>query len=511
MIIILLLGFDPFLQAIIYYNGELDVDLNNNNLTNIAKADSLDIGTWRFNSQETVKIDSFNATFNTASTFPDFGLSAAVYEGFSVSSALAIQRGADYGCPSGNCTWPIYTSLAVCSACSDLTTYINKSSGFGDGDEALLTDGNSPTFEDNYTRYDIAFATNLHIMNVNGFCDYPCIDNELMTAKPTSDPRQTITFQNLTTMLLAVGIMEADNAYNQNRSAWEDTPITATECALYLCAKVYSSKVQDNLLYEDYPGSWAIREPNSWQPATEQKMSMGLNITAIQEFVTSLNNSLYWGDYESVAIRMTDLQIVIPDNAQMTSGSQGSPLPSNVSRTFNVSQASIASTIDFLLGMWPSDNTSQPDGEGQFNIYLSPDDQYVFTAPIMQALYESPEPMWQFENVANSTSNYIRGLGVQPQVGSAQIWVTHVHVRWGFVALPAFVFIAGCVFTLFSIIETRRLAMPAWKENAMPVLTYGLDGKMRALMRGAGAKGEHKARKTMVRLVDEGDGLELKP
>jgi hypothetical protein len=227
------------------------------------------------------------------------------------------------------------------------------------------------------------------------------------------------------------------------------------------------------------------------------------------EIVNSFNGSLYWDIDAELGISMTDLQIVIPDNARIVAGWQVRPLPSDVSRSFNVSQAASTSTIQFLLGMWPV-NSSDQSSSSQSNIYFTPDNQSVPTLPIMEALYRASDPALEFEGVANSTSNYIRGLGDKPQTGTSQVWVTHIHVRWGFVVLLVLVFVTSCIFTSLSILETRKLRLPAWKENTMPVLTYGLDGKTRAWMRSAGVRGEHRAKKTVVGLVDERDGLELK-
>jgi hypothetical protein len=524
VIIVLLLGFDPFLQALIYYVGQLDDDPTSNAITRIARADNLRIGTLSSNSMElvTIKTSSSNATFNTATAFPDFGLSAAVNYGFSQSSNIT-QQNASHDCPSANCTWPIYTSLAVCSACADITNHITRSTGVGDGNEALLSDGNSPTSQGNYTRFDIPFASNLHIMGYDGFCGHPCMDTELMTAKPTADPRQTLTFQNLSTMLLSVGIMQADSSFAENKTRWKDTPIKATECALYLCAKAYQSSVQNNILSETDLGSWANKELNSWRPVADQHIVPGTDKGSVAEVLDPFNGSLYWGDHEDLSISMTDLQIVIPANATIPAplGGVGS---SNLTRSFNVSQASISSTIQFLLSMWPTYNSTGSSSLGrlpynasaenpsfsQYNIYFRSGNMPVFSAPIMQALYQVSNPEGQFANVAKSISNYIRGLGDNPQAGKSQVWVIHVRVRWGFVALPVLVLLVGCVFVLLSIVETRRLRLPAWKENAMPILTYGLDGSTRASLRDVGVEGAHRAWKTVVRLVDEKDGLELK-
>lgn len=239
------------------------------------------------------------------------------------------------------------------------------------------------------------------------------------------------------------------------------------------------------------------KEPQSWQPA-----SAGIpNMSSIEEYVASFNGSIYWGGDNPLPVVMTDLQVVIPND--ILSLPDGTTLPSNVTRRFNVTQAAIGSTIDFLLNMWMG-------GNGTYMIDYETSDGYDFTASMMQPLYESGDLQDSFAHMAKSMTSYIRASSNVTEPGRTLRWVTHTRVRWGFAVLPVLLFISVCAFTLLSIMETRRLGLPAWKENAMPMVTYGLDGKTRAKLREAEQRGRHGARKMLVKMEDDGDGLELK-
>jgi hypothetical protein len=242
------------------------------------------------------------------------------------------------------------------------------------------------------------------------------------------------------------------------------------------------------------------KEPQSWQPASADVP----NMSSIEEYVASSNGSIYWGGDEPLAVDMTDLQVVIPDD--ILSLPDGTTLPSNVTRRFNITQATIGSTIDFLLSMWTGDNNAP----NQDMIYYVTDGQYEFNALMMRPLYEAGDPQDSFSHMAKSMTNYIRAISNVTEPGRTLRWVTHIRVRWGFIVLPVLLFISACAFTLLSIMETRRLGLPAWKEDAMPMMTYGLDGKTRAKLRETEQRGRHGARKMLVKMEDDGDGLELK-
>jgi len=233
-------------------------------------------------------------------------------------------------------------------------------------------------------------------------------------------------------------------------------------------------------------------------------------MSSIEEYVVSFNGSIYWGGDEPLPVDMTDLQVVIPND--ILSLPDSTTLPGNVTRRFNVTQATVGSTIDFLLSMWTWGNGTY-NAPYQGMIYYRPYDQYgqyEFNALMMRPLYESGDPQDSFAHMAKSMTNYIRASSNVTEPGRTLRWVTHTRVRWDFVVLPVLLFISVCAFTLLSIMETRRLGLPAWKENAMPMMTYGLDGNTRAKLREAEQRGRHGARNMLVKMEDDGDGLELK-
>lgn len=221
---ILLLAFDPFLQAIIYYSGEFDDGPSDNNAAQIGRADRLNVGAWQidYTALPLEPDELLNTDFPLVTITSDYGISTAVYTGLSDAMLASPGQPSSFVCPSGNCTWPIFTSLAVCSACNDLAKDMKKSVGSGYSDEISDMNGDPLSVVGNYTRYAVPFKTDLHIMNFDGLCSGdPCLNAELMTAKPTADPQQTIGFRNLSTMLLAVGVMRPNNSYGKQETAWE--------------------------------------------------------------------------------------------------------------------------------------------------------------------------------------------------------------------------------------------------------------------------------------------------
>lgn len=55
----------------------------------------------------------------------DLSMKAAIYNGlFDIQDKAEL--GITHTCPSGNCTWPTFSTLAVCSRCVDITSYVEK-------------------------------------------------------------------------------------------------------------------------------------------------------------------------------------------------------------------------------------------------------------------------------------------------------------------------------------------------------------------------------------------------
>ncbi|KAK6857024.1 hypothetical protein PG995_007211 [Apiospora arundinis] len=120
-----------------------------------------------------------------------------------------------------------------------------------------------------------------------------------------------------------------------------------------------------------------------------------------------------------------------------------------------------------------------------------------------------------FGIVADSLSNWIRdyqltsetGRDTNPShIGRTQRWTIHYGVRWPFLVLPLVLDIADVIYVSFTIWETKKLRVTAWKDSALATLAYGLEGEEnRALLKEADVQGkmDHAAREMRVAAVGD--------
>jgi hypothetical protein len=431
----------------------------------------------------------------TISSRPDFGFISSVYNGFQFTSNFQKDAiGAE--CSTGNCTWPIYASAAVCSSCEDVTSHM-KVQKIHD-----MNGTNIPTMENNhwvgdFIKYELPYA---NIRNYYGLLGGPEeVSSPIgtrMTANTTIDANRTIAFQHMETMLMAFTVMRASQDVINNRTKWEDSRPTATECALYLCANAYESKSENNIVTERILGSWAHKIPNSY----------GLNTSAWNYepgaigWVESLGSRLY-----EARIDRYDLQLAIPQD-------ESEHLPVNISREFNVSHAFIFSAMDFLLD-WTKGNNEQRNNlldkdppDEAWNMLGVP---WTTTSQpaVVDALWNSMNLTTTFENVARSITNQIRNSSPDRLQGELQKWAVHVHVDWPYLAYPIFMLVAGIVYVILTIVESTRLHVPVWKESALPTLLHGFDDETQRLLRADKPATQHRVQVRFEQ--DEKDCLRL--
>ena len=72
----------------------------------------------------------------------------------------------EFICPSGNCTWPSYTTLGVCSECNNITSQIKASCNIGWGFQNNRTDYS-------YNDYEICWYELIGAGDLPGNASYP--------------------------------------------------------------------------------------------------------------------------------------------------------------------------------------------------------------------------------------------------------------------------------------------------------------------------------------------------
>lgn len=481
-----MLGFEPFLQGVIQYEGVVGLTPDSPYAL-LPTSSRLDAGVFYTAGTESISSISLPSghsyVIGGILTQPDLGMTAALYNGFYQQTSRPPQT-TSFSCPGGNCTWPIFTSLSVCSACNDVSKYLKKSSKFGEGFGTI----NFPTLtlEQTYITYSLPNYGNL----TNGEGRGDKFDAS-MAASVLNNPGLTLSFGVLDTMIAAVGIIKAEEAYLAKPLRWNESTVTATECALYFCTNAYLSRVEKGKLFEEKVASWSNRVAESFRSPDWNE-----NMTA--EFEECNNHSLFTEDGDQ---NREDLQLSIPTEEARAKG-----VPEDATAVFNITHNAVGSTIAYIYR-----NFFQTPKEPRL-IWPRYGDSGYGQAPVAESLGNNTDLAGVFDNAARSLSNWMRDRTNATHRGTLQEYLVVIRVRWEYMTLPLLVVVVGCLFALLTMWETRRLRLRPWGTNVVATLAHSLDPDTREHLREAGRDGRTKevVRAVLVNLADEGRGLELK-
>lgn len=428
----------------------------------------------------------------------DFGALSAIWEGFSDLSTAENQK-PTFICSTRNCTWPPYASLAVCSACEDISSHVTSFSGNARLDNEVIFSTNYGDQKNmtEYTGYQIQ-SQNLNITEPNDLISKwspaETARKAELAAQSTCNPGKTVSFSNLKTLIISFSTLKVSQLYLKNSQKWENSTVKAEECALYFCTNIYRSAVEEGVLREEVLGSYTNRNMDSYR--------MGGSLTRSRLLNQHINHSLYIED-EGVAWEK-DLQLSVSSDEYLaaTGFTQRGDLRLNITRE----------TTYTLLNWFRNEFSRRKKLRNKELIY--PDSQSGETQPVVISILGTSTNLTRtFENVAASLSKWMRNRSLQtePFVGDGKEWVVRIRVSWEFLILPIGALLGGCVFCGLSIWETRDLRLPAWRGSSLATLAHGLDTESRLLLREAsdGAQIATRARSLKVRFVDSEGGPEM--
>ncbi|KAI1642926.1 uncharacterized protein F4817DRAFT_275153 [Daldinia loculata] len=486
VVTILLMAFEPFLQAVISFPGQGDPSVDSS-MIQLSRSEALDIGSYTGDpstgvgeleltpSDLTISLDPFE-------TLPDLGMLSSFNNGFYNSSNRDKQT-TSFTCPTANCTWPVFTSLAVCSSCSNVTDHLQRFYEYGINKGTLSS--NTKAITANFT------INSLPSLNLSNPSDIDLAEGKtlfslvaFMSATRITDPKLTLAYQNLTTMITAVEVLRAAPEYEAGKLTWDETPVSATECALYFCTNAYESTVEKGVLTENIVASWAERDFDSYHDLKDVR-----NFDAYEKW----NNYSLYSQYGDV--NRSNLELFIPDG-----DIEKYKLPENVTRRFNLTENTVGSTVRFVnedllnkVMTWPVGLNTEP-------------------IPVAQALYQSQDLSATFDQAAWTVSNWMRDISDVKTPGVGREWIIHIRVNWYYMILPLITIALGFLFCVWTIIETHRLHLDPWKTNMIATLTHSVDVQTRAQLRDADKEGYLKksVRAMTVKFEDVGSGLELR-
>ncbi|KAK0649745.1 hypothetical protein B0T16DRAFT_457127 [Cercophora newfieldiana] len=454
--------------------------------------------------RSTIQLNTPNSTESDDDYNPDLAMEASVWNGLSTFTTRQNLSPA-FNCPVGDCTWNRFISLAVCSKCNDISTDLSKSAGktqvgersddwhwVNEPPNNITNQGvrvSPDVGEYDYTQYEIP-SLGLSLSNYNGpnLCTGQtlCPDTYL-TGRAQTNPGRTLTFQNYQTLLFSLATISVNVSWLENTTVWEDTKVTASECALYYCINAYDSNVKMGVLDETIVASWADRVPGSYQDAKSPEF---------QTLDKSNNHTL---DYPFGKFKLSQLELRIPINDSRYPASRRSIPP------FNISYGDVGTTIRFLKSFA---NTTEADPLLVFPLRGSPSRSPLIRAlgSLLLARRSMPDA---FEAAALSMTKWMRDreLSHSPVTGTVTRSSVIFRAQWTFLACPAATLLAGSVFVVMSIWDSKRKRLPAWKGSSLVTLAFGLGEGDRDEVREAvaGGNGYAIARSRKARLDGEKD------
>jgi len=373
---------------------------------------------------------------------------------------------------------------------SDLVKTTNIPAGKG-----FLPDidrGDMPVFQAPGINYSIPnlFINNWAISNaVTG-----PFEAELMTAAITVDPAQTNNFQDLETLLAVFILMKPSSDWLEGKTYWNETTITATECALHLCLKSFNTSIVQGNFIETVEDTWSTKVPLSYQDSHDQPS--GIRILNYSALYTEDWNP----PYQEFYINRTDFQLSIPTEVTETK-LRGSP------NVYNISQSALMSTLQFFDGLFKVlDSRFHQDSHQK----VWHDARTMYSNNLLQPLFESKDLNATFAQIAASMTDRIRDTGAQTQPGTLQQWIYHFDIKWPFFFLPFAMSFLGCVYTVLTIMRNSKRGMPAWKTSMLATLAHGVDVDTEERLRVVEPEKQRSlARNTKVLLKENIHGMEL--
>ena len=364
-------------------------------------------------------------------------------------------------CPSGNCTWAPYQTLALCSQCVDVTSLIK----------------NDDPYVDQWS-YFPSLPNGLSLEDLDGVSNMSGILPPMMLDEVGS-------------AIVHFSLLEITD------SPW------ATECSLYWCINTYTATLNNGKFTERLESSWYnatstlplanIPSDYVWDSSIDSgpdiiKLYNTTPPTGGAKSQPNLNLSVDEMKFDSLEVlRREDFLVSSTPNIGDWLGS----LLSGSVAAVGISSAVVVDLFHYGYGDRSPPGNSNPSISGAQST---------------------------FDRLAQSLTTWIRtsqgnsfDLSMAQAVGVTWTSETIVKVRWAWLALPCMLLAGTLVFLGFTIIRTRKQQMGIWKSSSLALLFHGLEERSAEGMEDLGhvVGMEEKSGRTWVRLVDKGEGARL--
>jgi len=391
-------------------------------------------------------------------------MKAAVYNGLFAEDTAPITM--PFSCPTGNCTFSMYDTLAFCSECNAMTTLMTRYCVNG-----TPTDGNYSTC--GWQLPKVAY--------LNSSSDVFSLTPEFPSPNG-SLPQSAIvklTFMGTERPETGPGVL----------NPW------AMSCTLEACVQTIQSVVVEGNLIETVTNT--LRN-STVMNTTKLLADPNGDADFAANFTTPKGETYFLSAYALVGLR----------NWFGTLFTKGSSSYYSPNTTTALRETAVPANYSIGLGNWTSQGLRIFDTDVIQAFYWNYYEYEMGLNVAMDELAQSMTIMIRSYLLNEGYGNCYQGTCVQ---GFAQSVEAFVHVRWGFITLPVLVVVLTAVFLVGPMLGSRWSRVSLFKSSALAMVFHGLDRDARASFARSGSLEEKKtlARDVRVQLADYGDHRNL--
>ena len=351
----------------------------------------------------------YNASSNQVDV--DLPMKAAIMSGLLTTDNSSSQFVVPSQCPTGNCSWPTYQSLAVCGACVDLTKNLTSTRQQNQSSVLVWQLPNGVSLATPDWEQGVTMAVN----------------NTQQTNPTTGREYASIAFSNFNVPPLDVFVILGNYTSDMGdfNGHTKGGPYAA-ECILDFCVQNYTAESRNGTFFETPSGNPVFMDARN-TPCYQ----VGLGSTAPSGGCLLVQNGVnFTVDYDS----MKSFWFYFND----------------------LFQGSV-SQVDSLSPQpeWPSDLTQ--------SIFAHLNSTPHTLDSMFKNIAQSMTLAMRTQSGANSQT-----------VGQYFLEQTFVKVEWAWISLPLAILVLVLVFLVAVAICTRKYQLEPWKESSIATLLHGL-------------------------------------
>ena len=410
-------------------------------------------------------------------------------------------------CPTGNCSWPPFTSLGFCSKCEDISRLLQNRITYGA--EYCLHNHSWTARKQNDSdcyasvrNYTYMFPeVNGQVLSIDDFDRPPShtfsfnvtFSHEEYQGNPflTFSLKSPLRFNFTDGTLTSGGGLTVFIRLN-GQDTWLGDVLQADLCALSYCAQERHVSVTLNQF------SSPILQTVYGKPITDDSV--------LKRYPDDAKVLSFIGDDFNITFPPVPTQPYYDVNTYNSDVPDG-----DVSKDTSLEQWE--DNLGFLMSQFQDKITptfpfpnDYEDEDGEY--YYSDDDLVPRSGlKIIDVFKASSNIPMMMENIATALTNYVRdssNLTVVGQVGQAHIYVT---VIWPWIILPAVLVIASIIFLMLAMYESKRKGARVWRTSELALLFHGRkvwDDELHPLHRVSDM--EHAASGMQVKMVKTSNG-----